>query len=223
MHPGSAFVNVDSVTVAPAREVSPLRVHSSSLRCVKALSDAIAALSVGLQALFSAGGYTYLDVRPKLEFEDLGKVVGSVNVPIVNSVRKYDPEQKKKVTQSSPNDNFVADVRSRRSPPASIDLVVVCLLFTCTVRAVHAAFLRSRPRSGQHAPEARLHNSRGPPSKMTAFAQTGVRSRCRKIPYIKLHRRLCRRCRTPPITSPVLRRLGQEQAPSFGRRGPRRR
>ena len=27
-----------------------------------------------LQALFSDGGYTYLDVRPQIEFEDLGKV-----------------------------------------------------------------------------------------------------------------------------------------------------
>ncbi len=27
------------------------------------------------QVLFSEGGYTYLDVRPALEFEDIGKVV----------------------------------------------------------------------------------------------------------------------------------------------------
>ncbi len=34
----------------------------------------------------------------------------SVNVPVVNATRKYDPEQKKKVVKSSPNDNFVKQV-----------------------------------------------------------------------------------------------------------------
>ena len=53
------------------------------------------------QALFSDGGYVYLDVRPKLEYDEAGKVPGSVNIPIVNSERKWDPEQQKKVSETS--------------------------------------------------------------------------------------------------------------------------
>lgn len=77
------------------------------------------------RVLFSAGGYTYLDVRPKIEYEDVGRVVGSVNIPIVNSVRKYDPEQKKKVTTKTPNDNFVADVE-KRFKDKSTKLLIGC-------------------------------------------------------------------------------------------------
>ena len=67
---------------------------------------------VWVQALFSDGGYTYLDVRPKLEVDDIGKVKGSVNVPMANSARKYDPEQRKKVVQNlGKNENFIKEVR----------------------------------------------------------------------------------------------------------------
>lgn len=65
-----------------------------------------------MQALYSDGGYTYLDVRPKLEVDDIGKVKGSVNVPMANSVRKYDPEQRKKVVQNlGKNEDFIKEVR----------------------------------------------------------------------------------------------------------------
>ncbi len=47
---------------------------------------------------------------------------GSVNIPIVNSVRKYDPEQKKKVTTKSPNDDFIKQVRFARCMAARSDV-----------------------------------------------------------------------------------------------------
>ncbi len=62
------------------------------------------------QALFSDAGYTYLDVRPALEYEDVGRVKGSVNIPIMNSKKVYDPEQKKKVVQKEENPNFIEQV-----------------------------------------------------------------------------------------------------------------
>jgi rhodanese-related sulfurtransferase len=77
------------------------------------------------RVLFSEGGYTYLDVRPALENEDIGKVKGSVNIPIVNSTRKYDPEQKKKVTNKTPNDKFIEQVE-KRFPKKDTKLLVGC-------------------------------------------------------------------------------------------------
>lgn len=60
-----------------------------------------------MQVLYSEEGYIYLDVRPKLEYEEVGKVKNSVNIPMVNLRRVWDPEQKKKVIQKEDNDNFI--------------------------------------------------------------------------------------------------------------------
>lgn len=65
-----------------------------------------------MQALFSTFGYTYLDVRPSLELEEVGKVKGSVNVPIVHAKRKYSSEKQKKVLQKEDNPNFLQEVNS---------------------------------------------------------------------------------------------------------------
>lgn len=66
--------------------------------------------SLCLQALFSNFGYTYLDVRPSLELEEVGKVKGSVNISLVNATRKYSSEKKKKVLQKEDNPNFIQEV-----------------------------------------------------------------------------------------------------------------
>lgn len=50
-----------------------------------------------MQVLFSEDGYAYLDVRPTLELEEVGKVKGSVNIPLYNSVRKFNSETRQKV------------------------------------------------------------------------------------------------------------------------------
>lgn len=65
---------------------------------------------IALQALFSNFGYTYLDVRPKLELEEVGKVKGCVNVPIMHAIRKYSSEKQKKVLQKEDNPDFVSEV-----------------------------------------------------------------------------------------------------------------
>ncbi len=49
------------------------------------------------QVLFSSDGYAYLDVRPTLELEEVGRVKDSVNIPLYNSIRKYDAEKGEKV------------------------------------------------------------------------------------------------------------------------------
>ena len=77
------------------------------------------------QVLYSEDGYTYLDVRPELEVQEVGKVKGSVNIPIMHATRKYDPEQKKKVVQKTPNDAF-ADMVKKRFPDPETKLLVAC-------------------------------------------------------------------------------------------------
>lgn len=77
------------------------------------------------QVLYSEDGYTYLDVRPELEVQEVGKVKNSVNIPIMHATRKYDPEQKKKVVQKSPNEAF-ADVVKKRFPDPETKLLVGC-------------------------------------------------------------------------------------------------
>lgn len=75
--------------------------------------------------LFSEGGYKYLDVRPELELDAVGKVKGCINVPLFNSVSKYDPEQKKKVITKSENPNFV-DMVKKKIPDLETPIIVAC-------------------------------------------------------------------------------------------------
>lgn len=77
------------------------------------------------RVLFSDGGYTYMDVRPTVECDDVGKIRGCVNVPIVNVTRKYDSSQGKKVSSSKPNNNFVNDVK-KRFPKKDTKLLIGC-------------------------------------------------------------------------------------------------
>ena len=64
------------------------------------------------QALVSSLGWTYLDVRSKLETEDVGKVRIAVNIPCVNCTKKWSSEQGKKVIQKEENEAFLAMVRN---------------------------------------------------------------------------------------------------------------
>lgn len=78
------------------------------------------------RVLFSEGGYTYLDVRPALEFEDIGKVVGSVNIPLYVSTRKYDTEAKKKrVVKKDKVEDWIQKVE-KRFPDKSVKLLIGC-------------------------------------------------------------------------------------------------
>jgi hypothetical protein len=65
-----------------------------------------------LQALYSNGGYTYLDVRSQLEVEEVGKVKDAVNVPFMLASRKYDPETREKKIVKEPNTEFIRQVRA---------------------------------------------------------------------------------------------------------------
>jgi len=78
------------------------------------------------RALFSNLGYTYLDVRPSIELEEVGKVRGSVNIGIKNARRKYSTEKGKKILEKSDNPDFVAQVEKRFPNKDEAKLLIAC-------------------------------------------------------------------------------------------------
>lgn len=78
------------------------------------------------RALFSNLGYTYLDVRPALELEEVGKVKGSVNIPLMHAQRKYSSEQHKKILQKQDNPDFVSQVEKKFPDKENTKLLVAC-------------------------------------------------------------------------------------------------
>mmetsp|Transcript_38072 Transcript_38072/g.84795 ORF Transcript_38072/g.84795 Transcript_38072/m.84795 type:complete len:235 (+) Transcript_38072:61-765(+) len=77
------------------------------------------------RCLFSALGYAYLDVRPALEYEEAGKVVGSVNIPFMNSKRVWNAKEGKKVIEKAANPDFIKTVQ-KRFPKKDQPLLVAC-------------------------------------------------------------------------------------------------
>ena len=74
------------------------------------------------RVLNEEGGYTFLDVRSKTEFEY--KITGSVNVPLINATWKFDSVAKRKVPQQTVNADFVKQVQAKFKPDAK--LIVTC-------------------------------------------------------------------------------------------------
>jgi 2,4-dienoyl-CoA reductase-like NADH-dependent reductase (Old Yellow Enzyme family) len=72
-----------------------------------------------LQALYSNGGYTYLDVRTQLEVEEVGKIKDSVNIPLMLASRKYDPETREKKLVKEQNTDFIRQVRPAAAASSS--------------------------------------------------------------------------------------------------------
>ena len=89
-------------SLPPARPVLTLRLLLLLLLPCSSPSPACP-----LQCLLERGGYTYLDVRPSPELDAVGKVKGSVNVPIMNGTFKYNPELRKKELIKEDNPDFV--------------------------------------------------------------------------------------------------------------------
>jgi len=78
-----------------------------------------------LQVLFSALGYKYLDVRPTIETEEVGKVKGSINVPLMNAKWKFDSKENKRVMEKSENADFVKQVE-KVIPDKDTPIMVGC-------------------------------------------------------------------------------------------------
>ena len=72
--------------------------------------------------LNAEGGYTFLDVRSKGEYEY--KITGSVNIPIINATWKFSSEKKRKIPDQKVNADFIKQVQAKFKPDAKI--IVVC-------------------------------------------------------------------------------------------------
>lgn len=70
-------------------------------------------------------GYKYVDVRPALELQEVGKVVNSVNVPLYNSKRVYSKAENKKVVQKEENKDFLKQFE-KKFPDKSAKVVIAC-------------------------------------------------------------------------------------------------
>ncbi|WIA20153.1 hypothetical protein OEZ86_013798 [Tetradesmus obliquus] len=78
------------------------------------------------RALYSNGGYTYLDVRSQLEVEEVGKVKDAVNIPFMLVSRKYDPETRERKMVKEPNPDFVRQVEKRFPNKDAAKLLIAC-------------------------------------------------------------------------------------------------
>jgi rhodanese-related sulfurtransferase len=76
--------------------------------------------------LFSELGYTYVDVRPPLEIEEVGKVPGSVNIPLKLAKKKFDPEQNKKVFIKEDNPDFLKQIQQKFPDPETAKILIGC-------------------------------------------------------------------------------------------------
>lgn len=70
-------------------------------------------------------GYTYVDVRPALELQEVGKVPESVNVPLYTSKRVYDKAVNKKVVKKEKNPDFLKTFQ-KKFPDKKAKLLIAC-------------------------------------------------------------------------------------------------
>ncbi|CAM6124578.1 unnamed protein product [Calypogeia fissa] len=78
------------------------------------------------RVLFTELGYTYVDVRPSVEVDEIGKVPGSINIPIKLGQKKYDAELKKKVLVKTDNPDFLKQIQKKFPDPETAKILVGC-------------------------------------------------------------------------------------------------
>eukprot|EP01026_Neomeris_dumetosa_P020865 TRINITY_DN1843_c0_g2_i1.p1 TRINITY_DN1843_c0_g2~~TRINITY_DN1843_c0_g2_i1.p1 ORF type:complete len:226 (-),score=28.24 TRINITY_DN1843_c0_g2_i1:163-840(-) len=74
------------------------------------------------RVLFKEGGYTFLDVRPALEADMIGKLTGSTTIPYKIAKKKF--VDNKMVLESSDNENFAEEVQKKI--PNKDTKIIVC-------------------------------------------------------------------------------------------------
>lgn len=77
------------------------------------------------RVLISELGYTYVDVRPDLELDTVGKLKFAVNIPLMNAKRVWSAEEGKKVVIKEDNPDFVKQVE-KRFPDKASKLLIAC-------------------------------------------------------------------------------------------------
>ncbi|GAX81473.1 hypothetical protein CEUSTIGMA_g8902.t1 [Chlamydomonas eustigma] len=77
------------------------------------------------RALYSNLGYTYLDVRPKLEIDEVGMFKGAVHIPLKISKKMYDRETNTKSIHKEDNPDFINQVK-KKFPKPDTPLMIGC-------------------------------------------------------------------------------------------------
>mmetsp|Transcript_4967 Transcript_4967/g.8831 ORF Transcript_4967/g.8831 Transcript_4967/m.8831 type:complete len:271 (-) Transcript_4967:352-1164(-) len=131
-----AYFQDDEPEEVPLRYPDPEYIEET-LKCFP--DDGVASVEQG-RVLYSEGGYTFLDVRSKPEFNDDGKVPNAVNIPLINTTRKWDlsgspPEL---VVEQSANKDFLDEIKAK-FPDKESKLLIVCS--TGTQRAIQCLML----------------------------------------------------------------------------------
>ena len=90
-------------------------------------------------------GYTWLDIRSKAEYDE-GYVPGSVNVPLINAVKRWDSDVGDKVYVQTSNADFVSQVQAKL-PDKSAPFDSYATLSMCRQACRDAATVRTRRRA----------------------------------------------------------------------------
>jgi len=77
------------------------------------------------RCLVSSLGYTYVDVRPALECQEVGKCPLAVNIPLMNSQWKWNSESRKKELVKEDNEKFI-EMFMKRFPKKDTKLLIGC-------------------------------------------------------------------------------------------------
>jgi rhodanese-related sulfurtransferase len=103
----------------------------------KTLADfpdaAIANCEQGM-CLMIEGGYTFLDVRSEPEFESDGNPRGAINIPLIDTKKRWNLETGEITYEQTANPNFVAQVEKKFPNKETDALLIVCS--TGTARAI---------------------------------------------------------------------------------------
>ena len=82
------------------------------------------------RVLYSEGGYIIVDVRSKVEYEKDGNIIGSVNIPLINVKRTYNPSAPDPMNAydlvQTRNPDFLEQVLAKAKGDKSKKMMIVC-------------------------------------------------------------------------------------------------
>lgn len=114
----ASFVNYEPIPNGPESWPVPEFVAKT----IEAFPEKAIANHEETRVLLDAG-YKWLDVRSKPEYEE-ERVVGSINIPIINATKKFNPETKdRELKQGKKNETFMAEVEKKFKDKEALILI----------------------------------------------------------------------------------------------------
>ncbi|KAL4418735.1 hypothetical protein ABPG77_001792, partial [Micractinium sp. CCAP 211/92] len=96
-----------------------------SAQVLEEFPDKMIATVEEARCLVEKGGYTYLDVRPTLELEEVGKYKQCVNIPLFKAKWQFNSATKKREVKKEENELFIQQVE-KRFPNKDTPLLIGC-------------------------------------------------------------------------------------------------